>query len=208
MLRKGGTFDFAAKMKDAVERYGNLTDGQMGAVQKCMARDRSFEERKQANIVAANERSAEVDVSKIIDAIRKGKEAGLKWITLRFNGIVITEAKKHPGVLYVLHSTKKDVEGRRLYLGKITGGRFLPVNACTPEDQAVVILVASDPAAAAKVFGNVTNSCCVCGRELTNKQSVEEGIGPICAGRVGWVKGGLRVQAVPSFSGDSRPDEF
>ena len=33
--------------------------------------------------------------------------------------------------------------------------------------------------------GRKVGSCCVCGRMLTNKGSVERGIGPICGGKVG-----------------------
>lgn len=38
---------------------------------------------------------------------------------------------------------------------------------------------------------SVTNElysyCGVCGRTLTNHKSIDRGIGPICAGRMGWV---------------------
>jgi hypothetical protein len=36
----------------------------------------------------------------------------------------------------------------------------------------------------AKEFGKVYGTCCVCGRTLTNETSIEEGIGPVCGGRV------------------------
>lgn len=35
----------------------------------------------------------------------------------------------------------------------------------------------------AKAFGALYGSCCVCGRTLTNEESIEAGIGPICAGK-------------------------
>lgn len=35
----------------------------------------------------------------------------------------------------------------------------------------------------AKVYGQQTGTCCQCGRELTNENSIREGIGPICAGK-------------------------
>lgn len=41
-----------------------------------------------------------------------------------------------------------------------------------------------DPLAAALEYGKSSGSCCVCGRFLTNPTSVEEGIGPICSGRL------------------------
>ncbi|MGB2791289.1 MAG: DUF6011 domain-containing protein [Candidatus Moraniibacteriota bacterium] len=38
--------------------------------------------------------------------------------------------------------------------------------------------------AEAKAFGALYGTCCVCGRTLTNETSIEEGIGPVCAGRL------------------------
>lgn len=35
----------------------------------------------------------------------------------------------------------------------------------------------------AKAYGKVTGTCCNCGRKLTNEESIEAGIGPICAGK-------------------------
>jgi hypothetical protein len=35
----------------------------------------------------------------------------------------------------------------------------------------------------AKAFGALYGTCCVCGRTLTNEQSIKDGIGPICAGK-------------------------
>jgi hypothetical protein len=38
----------------------------------------------------------------------------------------------------------------------------------------------------AKEFGQLYGSCCVCGRVLTNEESIEAGIGPVCSGKGGW----------------------
>lgn len=39
-------------------------------------------------------------------------------------------------------------------------------------------------AAEAAEYGKLYGVCCVCGRVLTNEQSISEGIGPICSGRI------------------------
>ena len=39
-------------------------------------------------------------------------------------------------------------------------------------------------AAEAAEYGKLYGVCCVCGRTLTNEQSISEGIGPICSGRI------------------------
>jgi hypothetical protein len=38
----------------------------------------------------------------------------------------------------------------------------------------------------AKAFGALYGTCCVCGRTLTKEESIEAGIGPICAGKGMW----------------------
>lgn len=197
---KAATFEFAANMRQAVEKYGDLTGdemgGQRGAVRRCMLRDQQRDQQRQQARQQATANAPQVDASKIVEAMQKGKASGLIWVTLRFNGVVMQEAKKFPGVLYVKHSSRLNAEGQKAYLGKIADGKFIASRECTPEDQAAIILICEDPLAAAKVYGNVTNECCVCGRGLTNKQSVEEGIGPICSSRLGWTPGGLRVQVL------------
>jgi hypothetical protein len=50
----------------------------------------------------------------------------------------------------------------------------------------IIAAAIADPAAAAKAYGLRTGECCICGRTLTNRVSIDAGIGPICAGRWGF----------------------
>lgn len=36
----------------------------------------------------------------------------------------------------------------------------------------------------AKEYGKVTGTCCQCGRKLTKEESIQDGIGPVCAGKI------------------------
>lgn len=36
----------------------------------------------------------------------------------------------------------------------------------------------------AKEFGALYGTCCVCARTLTNEESISQGIGPVCGGRL------------------------
>lgn len=38
----------------------------------------------------------------------------------------------------------------------------------------------------AREFGRLYGVCCICGRTLTNEESIAAGIGPICSGKQGW----------------------
>jgi hypothetical protein len=46
--------------------------------------------------------------------------------------------------------------------------------------------IAHDPAAASRRYGIELGHCGVCGRTLTDPESIARGIGPVCAGRMGW----------------------
>lgn len=192
MLAEAPRFDFAAKMLEAVKKWGSLTTGQLVAVQKLVARS---EERKAAREAAKAQQEAEaapVSPQAILEAIGHGKASGLIWIKLRFEGFTIEEAKRHPGVLYI-----KRRDANRTYLGKVADGRYVASYDATAEDKAAIVEAFKDPLAALRAFGNKTDSCGVCGRQLTNADSIGEGIGPKCAERLGLdghrKPGGIRV---------------
>lgn len=46
--------------------------------------------------------------------------------------------------------------------------------------------IAEDPESASKDYGKQIGRCGICGRTLTDDDSRAAGIGPICAGKVGW----------------------
>lgn len=43
-----------------------------------------------------------------------------------------------------------------------------------------------DYACGAIAYGKKFGRCAVCNRELTDEESIERGIGPVCADRMGW----------------------
>lgn len=47
----------------------------------------------------------------------------------------------------------------------------------------VIATLVEDPKAAAIAFGHKVGRCCICSRTLTDPQSIEAGIGPICASK-------------------------
>jgi hypothetical protein len=122
-----------------------------------------------------------VDVSKIAEAFAKAFSNGVKRPKLRLGAFVFSRAPdtgRNAGSIYV---KKGD-----MYLGKITNGEFFPVRDCDTATTAEVIEVASKPGDSAKAFGFRTGTCSCCGRTLTNKESIDLGIGPICAERFGF----------------------
>ena len=173
------TFEFAAAMKEAITKYGNLTDGQFAAVEKCMAR-------KAAAVAAKAERAEnapEVNVNKIAESFAAAHAAGLKTPKIRLAGFIFSRAPdtgRNAGSIYCKDSDTDT------YLGKVTDGKFFASRDCTKEQEVTVLEVASNPEAAAVAYGRRTGQCSCCGRELTVGESIDRGIGPICAAKFGW----------------------
>lgn len=122
----------------------------------------------------------------IIESIESAQRNGLKRIKLRFWDIII-KPSKYPGKVYVLSATEK-VQGDYGLQPKYLG--WISATATNLRDSELINLlenVAENPLKAAKLHGMETGNCACCGRELTNKQSISLGIGPICLEKYGWL---------------------
>lgn len=166
------SFDFALSMMEAVCKHGDLTPGQLAAVQKCMRRD----EEKIAAVAKKQENAPQVAVQKIEAAFNHARSRDIKRPRMNLGAFKFAAAPmtgKNPGAIYVTEA--------ELYLGKISGGKFLSAYDCSEAKQAEVVAVCEDPLASAIAYGRRTGNCSCCGRELTNHASIDAGIGPICA---------------------------
>ena len=152
---------FIASLYDQYLKYGRLSEKQVAAVNKSLAPKPQF---------AVGE-----NVSKIDAAFKSALSKGLKRPKLLLGDFKFTPAKPNglnPGAIYV---TEEET-----YLGKIINGLFQPAYVCSAEQATEVVAVCSNPLEAAVAFGKLTGACSCCGRALTDKKSVELGIGPIC----------------------------
>lgn len=189
-------FGFAGAMYEAVRKYGKLTDGQMAAVRRCVVSDqdraekRAAAEAERAQIAATAPAVDDAPLAKIEAAFAAAKGAGIRYPKLRLDRFVFSPAPasgKNAGAIYVKQECRavgEVYEGA--YLGKIAGGRFQRVRECDEEKAAAIVAAASDPEAAAVAYGKRYGLCAVCSRDLTNAESIERGIGPVCAKRMGW----------------------
>lgn len=183
---KAPTFGFAASMLAALNQWGALTEGQIGAVNKLIAKDAARTAEAAARAEAAPVADhAGVDRLKLAfdTAIEyaRAKGRGLKMPRITIGGMTISPAKAtshNPGALYVKNGGE--------YIGKVKDGRFFGVQACTEAQEKQVLAFIADPKAAAIAYGIETGVCCVCNAQLTNEASIQAGIGPICATKFGW----------------------
>jgi hypothetical protein len=78
--------------------------------------------------------------------------------------------------------------------GKWAGYTFLNVRASdemypiknTEHKKSIMAEIAKDPKEASMCYGRELGHCGICGRTLTDEDSRECGIGPICAVKYGW----------------------
>jgi hypothetical protein len=133
----------------------------------------------------AGDDNSEPQFERLFSVFQSAKSRGLKRLTLRLSGVNV-KPNRDLTTLWVTSQTEK-VEGdyglQPKYLGKITPNRL--DSRLADEVKAVLLEAAADPLTAAIRYGKETGSCSCCGRDLTNPQSIELGIGPICREKFG-----------------------
>lgn len=168
MAENDGSNDFATSLYEALIRFGSLTPNQLAAVERSIEREAAFRaQRTQPGVrvegaldltpIPEGYYADPEDASRLklrIDHPTSGKWAD--WIFVK-DAAVYGEGKKYgtqrPGGTYV---------------GEVT--------------EALKKILA-DPKAASAAYGRLVGRCGVCGRPLEDPESVERGIGPICAGK-------------------------
>jgi hypothetical protein len=181
------TDNFCASLLDWLGKHGSLTPGQQGAAERSMARDAQRKTERAQQVAAVAVAAPVVSVEPIEAAFAKAKAAGIKYPKLRLGDFTFSPASAtsaNAGAVYVKTRNTEEAEGA--YMGKVMGGKFLRVRDCTDAQQAAVVAVCSDPEQAAIAFGKRFGRCAVCARELSDPESIERGIGPVCAENYGW----------------------
>lgn len=122
----------------------------------------------------------------LFNAFEAAKAKGAKRLTLRFEGINV-KPNRDLTALWVTSQTEKEEGNYGLqpkYLGKVT--RSALDSRLSDDVKEVILSASNDPLTAAIRYGKVSGECSCCGRELTDPQSIAQGIGPICATKFGW----------------------
>ena len=171
-----GWNEFAKSLVEQFDGRGDLSDKQIAAAQGMIAKTEAKRAERDSDL-------AVVDLSVIRGFFDTAVSNGLKRPKYRAEDLILSRAPDHgknAGSLYV--KTTGDE-----YQGKITPDNvFRPIGSAKPETVVGLNTIAADPEEASVRYGRRTGSCGCCGRELTNAESVERGIGPICASNFGW----------------------
>ena len=141
--------------------------------------------KKQPNVAQVSDAQVS-QFEALFNAFEAAKAKGAKRLTLRFNGVNV-KPNRDLTALWVTSQTETEQGNYGLqpkYLGKVT--RISMDSRLSDDVKEVIMLASKDPLTAAIQYGKVSGECSCCGRELTDPQSIERGIGPICATKFGW----------------------
>lgn len=168
-----GWNDFAASLVSQWFRKGNLSTSQWAAGERMLTKMKANAERRASM-------STKLDVSRIEALLNTALGNGMKRPVFRAKGLSISLAgpeSRNAGAIYVKAGGE--------YQGKIAGGTFIPARECADTTPSNLLAIAADPRGSAIDYGRETGICACCGRTLTNKESIDLGIGPICADKWG-----------------------
>ena len=163
---------FAKSLVDQVASKGSLSDKQLFAASAMLAKIKANKAERESNMTS-------VDVSRILAVLDKADPA-MKTPKIRVADFVFSKPAPHSknaGSVYIKQLGE--------YIGKVTGGYYLPVGNVSKDTIAEIQEICKDPMESAVAYGRRTGNCAVCARELTVKESIDRGIGPVCADRLG-----------------------
>ena len=158
---------FAKSLVEQFSKRGTLSDKQTGAAIAMLMKVKANKAQKAE--------APSIDLGNVVAMFSKAHEA-IKTPRFRFEDLVISRAPDHgvnAGALYV------KVNGD--YAGKVKEGKWFGSQDILPKLQQI----SKDPLSSAVAYGRRTGACACCGKELTVHESIERGIGPICAEKWG-----------------------
>lgn len=183
------TFDFAVKMRNVLKQFGGLTPGQLAAVQKCMRYNEPARSGGNLSSVpavtaeptrAANPVAPRGDIGASLDL--SSLPPGMYAVPSGETRLKVCVARPHIGKWagFIFVSDGAAYGSQRRY------GMQKPNGLYQGDIREQLRAIVADPEGAMAAYGKLTGRCGACGRPLENEESVARGIGPICAGRMGW----------------------
>ena len=190
------TFEYIREMRGKWTGAAGLSRAQLRGVLNCLRADALREERPFAarfpRIVAAlHEAKAKAQERADTKAERyRGRARGVAGASILVpvgervvKLSVAGELSRYTGDIHV---AERGFDGA--YFGRVDHRTGEASGQLADHADVVAVLeeLEGDPPAKIREFSRVMGRCAICGRALTNEQSIGRGIGPICAGKVGW----------------------
>lgn len=157
-------FTYLVDMKADLQKYGSLSDGKTKGVLNCLLADMRRAGSKPAPATTATPAPATPDVPAGHYAIEE--EGELHFFQVEHG----KPGTRWEGFTFLSIQASDDLHSIR-----------------NPERKsAILTAIAANPAMASAAYGHGIGRCGVCNRTLTDPVSIENGIGPKCAAKMGW----------------------
>jgi len=192
---RAGSFTFPADLLDKLNQYGSLTDAQFASVCKLMARDAERAKERAAEQAIRVEAAPAADVTALETAFAVARERAMlpgakgvfaKPLKLTSGEVSVSISSPKPGGKWDGFLFVRDAQDDERKLGYFKGGKFIANRDTTPVEQAAILACAATPLDAVKAYAKAWSECGICGKTLFRAESIEAGIGPICAAKYGW----------------------
>lgn len=181
LANAGSWSQFYGDLHSKALQYGSLSEKQLACVVSGWAKQQARDAERAAAKAAREANAPVIDLTRIRQLFNAAQESGLRKPALVIGSLRLSLAPvsgKNAGSLYVKDNGE--------YAGKIDGyGKFLAIREARAEVATELQTLAADPLAALTAHGHQTGQCSCCGRLLTNAESVQLGIGPICRAKWG-----------------------
>jgi len=169
---------FGLSLLSGLDKYGSLTEKQAAWVQTLIER-----------ATAPKAEPVAVEMAGVQQLFAAAKQR------LRYPKIRLQAADGTPVVLAVAGSKSKYAGqvmltdggpyGDNRWFGRIDGAQFHPARAATEVVRGLLTSLSADPTSVISGYGRLTGACALCGRDLTDQDSVGRGVGPVCAKNFG-----------------------
>jgi len=183
---------FAKSLAAYFQRNGFLSEGQIKAVRKNLPQPVAFvADPEQAYIASQGDNPATLAMEEadLLAVDLRNVPSGMyadpltfekTRLKVRIDNLVLDaeEAGKWRGWIFVKDGAEYG-HGKRY-------GKQRPGGMYEGDIKDTLRAIAVDPGAASRAYGKLVGRCGVCGRKLEDEDSVARGIGPICAGKMGW----------------------
>ena len=191
---------FAASLVKQFDTKGQLTEPQLFSASAMLMKIKNNAEERAAKKAEQKKNMLSLDVSKILaildktEGVERRYSNGREYVTkkvqfpkVRVGDLVFSkasESSKNAGGIYVFEYRFTN-KSEKVYIGKVLGGYYLPYNSPSAETIKLIQEVCKSPLESAIAYGRRTGNCAVCSRDLTRHDSIDRGIGPICAEKLG-----------------------
>lgn len=174
---------------------GNLTGPSMSDAEETrlvQARERAEDEavaaykaQRDASLVRNNPSGA--IAGKVWEQVRALQDTLPNLPHMRY-AIEAIDFEKSPEPVWKFYQIDKPTKGKwagRTFVNVMASDDKYPVRK--PESLITILTaIAHDPEKAASDYGHQIGKCGICQRTLTDPESINRGIGPVCAGKAGW----------------------